>query len=256
MSIYYLFLSMLETLRNFNPHLSVDCVVFGFDGETLKVLLIERYGKKSQTKKHRKYKLPGDLIFKMEDLDGAAERVLQQLTGLKNIFLRQFHIFGDPNRIQNKDDLQWLEESAEIKISRVVTTAYYSLIRIDKTDSEKVSEHGASWHNVKKLPALAFDHTKIIKEGLERLQMAIRFEPICFELLPKKFTIRQLQTLYEVILDHELDNRNFRKKLLKAKYIQPSNEKQSGVAHKPAMLYTFNKKLYKETRKDLLYYNF
>src|SRR6056297_3982270 len=117
-----------SSLDKFNPQLSVDCVVFGFDGESLKVLLIEREAATSNSGLLRKSKLPGDLIFEMEGLDSAAERVLQKLTGLTNLFLRQFAVFGSPDRMKNKDDKQWLEESSGLEIRRVVTTAYYALI--------------------------------------------------------------------------------------------------------------------------------
>lgn len=241
---------------SFNPHLSVDCVVFGFDGTSLKVLLIEKEIDASEGHVPEKYKLPGDLIIRMEDLHTAAERVLQELTGLSNIFLKQFSVFGEPNRIADNEDKAWLEETSGVAISRVVTTAYYSLVRIDKSNIKNAIKNNASWHEVCKLPNLAFDHEKIIREGIQSLQMDVRNEPICFELLPRKFTLRQTQTLYEAIFGQELDNRNFRKKLLKANYIEPLDEKQNGVAHKPARFYRFNKTKYKNSRKDLLYYNF
>ena len=118
------------------------------------------------------------------------------------------------------------------------------------------NDHHASWHKIDKLPPLIFDHKEVILAGLDRLRSEIRFEPLCFELLPGKFTIRQIQTLYEVIMDQELDNRNFRKKLLNSNYIEALNEKEKGVAHKPAMFYRFNKEKYLETRKDFLNYYF
>ncbi len=241
---------------SFNPSLSVDCVVFGFDGTSLKVLLIEKEVDATEGQAPGKYKLPGDLIIRMEDLHTAAERVLHELTGLENIFLQQFSVFGEPNRIPDNEDKAWLEETSGVPISRVVTTAYYSLIRIDKSNIKNAIKNNASWHEVCNLPGLAFDHEKIIKEGIRSLQMDVRNEPICFELLPRKFTLRQTQTLYEAIFGQELDNRNFRKKLLKAVYIEPLDEKQNGVAHKPARFYKFNKTKYKNSRKDILYYNF
>ncbi len=239
-----------------NPHISVDCVIFGFDGARLKVLLIKRTGQKSEEPTAMKYKLPGDLIQHNEDLDKAAERVLRELTGLENIFLRQFKVFGNPDRIPDNDDRRWLEDTSGVNISRVVTTAYYALIKINKSRTESENNHHASWHTIDTLPPLIFDHREIILSGLERLQNEIRFEPLCFELLPGKFTIRQIQTLYEVILGQPLDNRNFRKKLLKAPYIEPLDEKQKGVAHKPAIFYRFNKKRYLAIKENLLYYNF
>jgi hypothetical protein len=236
-------------------------VIFGFDGDQLRVLLIERPEKKKDTSTisgtaEKKHKLPGDLIHLREDLDIAAARVLAELTGLQQIFLRQFAVFGDPGRIPDNEDRRWLESSSGITISRVVTTAYYSLIRIDKSNAEKENSHHASWHPIDALPSLIFDHREIILTGLEKLRNEIRFEPLCFELLPGKFTIRQIQTLYEVIFGQPLDNRNFRKKLLKAPYIEPLGEKEKGVAHKPALYYRFNKNKYLATRENLLYYNF
>ncbi len=244
-----------------NPHISVDCVIFGFDGDQLRVLLIERSEKQNDTisSSHaglKKHKLPGDLIHLNEDLDRAAERILAELTGLEQIFLRQFAVFGDPGRIPDNEDRRWLENASGIKISRVVTTAYYSLIRIDKSKTENENSHHASWYPLNKLPSLIFDHQEIISAGLERLRSEIRFEPLCFELLPGKFTIRQIQTLYEVILGQPLDNRNFRKKLLKASYIEALDEKEKGVAHKPALYYRFNNEKYREIRENFLYYNF
>jgi hypothetical protein len=241
--------------RHFNPHLSVDCVVFGFQGDSLKVLLIERYNN-HVIGSNRKFKLPGDLIIEMEDLDGAAMRVLRELTGLKDVFLTQFAVFGHPERISEKSDIEWLESTSGVKITRVVTTAYMSLIRIDKSRKENALSNNASWHEVTSLPPLAFDHREIIEKGLERLRYQIRFEPICFELLPGKFTVRQIQTMYECILQKELDNRNFRKKLLKAPYLEPLAEKQNGVAHKPARYYRFNREKFKAGASETSLYNF
>jgi len=247
---------MINQTANFNPHLSVDCVVFGFDGEDLCVLLIERIGSNGLYSNQKKYKLPGDLIHIREDLDGAAKRVLAELTGLNNIYLQQFSVFGNPERIDDHEDKMWLEETTGVVINRVVTTAYYSLIRIDKSKPENELSHHATWHRITDLPSLTFDHEQIITKGLESLRGEIRFEPICFELLPGKFTIRQIQSLYEAIIGHELDNRNFRKKLLKADYIEALDEKQQGVAHKPALFYRFDRQKYEDSKKDILYYNF
>lgn len=247
---------MHRKATEFNPQLSVDCVIFGFTGEKLKVLLIERNNRDSKNHSQAKSKLPGDLIHMGEDLDQAAERILAELTGLKEIFLRQFSVFGDPQRMSNKEDREWLEDTSGMKIQRVVTTAYFSLIEINNSCEKHELTHNASWHDINDLPPLTFDHEGIILKGLESLRKEIRFEPICFELLPDKFTIRQIQSLYEVILGQELDNRNFRKKLLKASYIEALNIKQKGVAHKPAMYYRFNSVKYLETRKNILHYNF
>ena len=253
--VLHSFAGMVQRPSIFNPQLSVDCVVFGFDGEQLQVLLVERSEGNARNDKTIKYKLPGDLIHRREDLDRAAERILSELTGLQDIYLRQFSVFGDPDRIPDNDDRKWLEKTSGVTIDRVVTTAYYSLIRIDKSKSEKEISNHASWHPVQSLPPLIFDHEKIVQKGLFTLRKEISFEPICFELLPGKFTIRQIQNLYEAILGQRLDNRNFRKKLLKAPYLERLNEKQTGVAHKPAIYYRYNREKYEKNRRDYWNYN-
>ena len=243
--------------KNFNPHISVDCVIFGFYEDSLKVLLIERDSLEDNSLKNKKvYKLPGDLIRRMEDLNDAAKRVLEELTGLTNIYLKQFAVFGKPDRLKSKNDREWLEQTSGLTISRVVTSAYYSLIKIHNSKKKNAIKNNASWHCVSELPHLAFDHKAIIRKGIDNLRKTIRYEPLLFEMLPYKFTIRQIQNLYEVILGQELDNRNFRKKLLKAPYVEPLEEKQKGVAHKPARYYKFNKRKFRESRKDALFFNF
>jgi len=241
--------------RNINPHISVDCVIFGFSTNQLKVLLIEREFTGESGRQINDHKLPGDFIAINEDLDLAASRTLEELTGLKNIYLQQFEFFGRPDRISNKMDIAWLNTTTGHQIQRVVTAAYYSLINITDTKSEFAIKNKATWIDVKQVPALAFDHGCIISRGLDHLQHALRNEPIGFELLPDKFTIREVQTLYEVILDCSLDNRNFRKKILKSKYIVQLEEKQSGVAHKPAYYYRFDREIYEKHKKESLGFN-
>lgn len=226
-----------------NPHISIDCVVFGFDGTKLKILLIRRKLNKQTTD----LKLPGDFITDDEDLDSAACRILKELTGLENIYLRQFSVFGSPTRISKKRDLDWLRKTTGLPIERVVTIAYYSLIRIRDSKKEKAVKNNALWMNLDEVDELAFDHSEILKSGLQTLQNKLQFKPVGMELLPKKFTIRQLQNLYENILAKPLDNRNFRKKVLKANYLIALEEKEKGVAHKPARLYSFNRDIYKDS---------
>lgn len=192
-------------------------------------------------------KLPGDFITDEEDLNSAASRILEEHTGLEKIYLRQFSVFGKPDRISKPRDLQWLRETTGLPINRVVTVAYYSLIKINESRKEKVELNNASWINISDINELAFDHSSIIESGLSTLRKKLQFEPVGMELLPEKFTIRQLQNLYETILDRKLDNRNFRKKVLKANYLIPLDEKQTDVAHKPARLFTFNKQLFKNS---------
>jgi 8-oxo-dGTP diphosphatase len=247
---------MISAVRSINPHISVDCVIFGFSTNQLKVLLIEREYSDELGNRSRDHKLPGDIISTREDLYKAACRTLEELTGLQNIFLQQFEVFGQPDRISRKIDMDWLAETTGMEIHRVVTTAYFALINISESNTDFAIKNNASWMDVNQIPVLAFDHMEIINRGLVHLQNALRNEPIGFELLPEKFTIRELQTLYEVILNCNLDNRNFRKKILKSKHLVQLEEKQAGVAHKPAYFYSFDKTIYDTNKKDSLGFNF
>lgn len=242
--------------RVINPHISVDCVIFGFSTSQLKVLLIRRDYTDEDGIPANDMKLPGDFITKREDLDLAAARTLNELTGLQNIFLKPFYVFGKPDRIHKEEDLNWFKETTGTDIHRVITTAYFALINISESNKNYAIKNNASWIDVHQVPRLAFDHQEIINKGLAHLQNELRNEPIGFELLPEKFTIRKLQTLYEVILNCKLDNRNFRKKILKAKHLIQLDEKQAGVAHKPAYYYRFDKEIYEHNRKNFLGFNF
>jgi len=247
---------MIYKGRTINPHITVDCVVFGFSTNQLKVLLIEREYRDESGHQAKDHKLPGDFITINEDLDLAAARILEELTGLKSIFLQQFAFIGQPDRITKKTDMEWLNTTTGMEIQRVVTSAYFALINITDSNSDFAIKNNASWIDVRDIPKLAFDHREIIDRGLTHLQLFLRNEPIGFELLPEKFTIRELQTLYEVILDCNLDNRNFRKKILKSNYLIQLDEKQSGVAHKPAFFYRFDKHIYDKQKKEYLGFNF
>jgi len=236
-----------------NPHISVDCVIFGFDGQHLKVLLIEREQIPAETPSMPSglLKLPGNFINDVEDLDHSASRVLKELTGLENIFLKQFSVFGSPDRLDNPNDLAWLRYTSGMPIERVVTVAYYSLVKINESNPTESLLDKTSWLTVSDLPKLSFDHNLIIERALDELRKELRTEPIGFELLPKKFSLRQLQNLYEVILGNKLDNRNFRKKVGKLEYLIAQPEKERGVSHKPAQLYKFDRKIFLKNRKDV-----
>lgn len=225
-----------------NPHISVDCVIFGFEHNKLKVLLINR-DLKDSTGRSNKLKLPGDFIIKREVLNDSAKRILKEYTGLENIYLRQFGVFDNPDRLSPEEDLKWLRDTSDLlDIDRVVTIAFYSLIKLNMSRKTELSiVYDAKWYPVENIPDLIFDHNKILNSGLLTLQKEFLTDPLCFELLPVKFTLNQLQKIYEVILGFKLDNRNFRKKINKLEYIIPLNEKQTGVTHKPARLYIFDK---------------
>ncbi|MFN2454433.1 MAG: NUDIX domain-containing protein [Pyrinomonadaceae bacterium] len=212
------------------PALTVDCVVFGLDlaESALKVLLIER----NLAPFKGRSALPGGFVQKNETIEQAALRELSEETGLTNIFLEQLYTFGDPGR----DPRGW-----------VVSVAYYALVSPDLHTLRAASDAGnALWISVDETPELAFDHRKILETALERLRGKVTYAPVGFELLPKKFTLSQLQKLYEIILEREIDNRNFRKKILSMNLLHELNERQAGVPHRAARLYRFDARRYKQ----------
>ncbi|MGJ8734004.1 MAG: NUDIX hydrolase [Cellulophaga sp.] len=224
-------------------NISVDCVVFGFDTITksLNVLLIKRYLEKDKEVLVDDYVLTGYHVYEDETLDQTATRVLEELTGLKNQYKKQFKAFGDPNRLMNKKDLVWIRNE-EFNL-RTITIAYYFLLKTDDVDLNK-NKYNAKWFPVNNLPEVGFDHKNIILEAYEDLKVKCLSEPIIFKLLPDKFTINEVQDLYQSILCIEIDNRNFRRKLINKKYIIALDEKQVGVSKKPAQLYMFSKDIY------------
>ncbi len=226
----------------YNPHISVDVVVFGFDDNSgLKVLLIDRDKNSQETFKRRK--LPGNLISLNERLYDSAIRVLREYTGIENLYLKQFAVFDNPGRIDRNEDLQWLIHETDTTIERVVTIAYYSLVNFNQYAWTELSRaYSAKWYGLDEIPQLIFDHNQIIEEGLNTLKKEFLTEPLGFELLPKKFTINQLQRITEAILGVRIDNRNFRKRISRLNYIVPLTEHQTGVSHKPARYYMFDQK--------------
>lgn len=214
------------------PALTVDCVVFGLDEEELKVLLIERALEPFQGK----WALPGGFVRIEETLDDAAMRELQEETGLQKVYLEQLYSIGDLNRDPRE---------------RVVTVAYYALVRLSSHKVKAATDaRQALWFSIDDLPKLAFDHDKILKMAHERLSGKVRYQPIGFELLPQKFTLRQLQHLYEVVLDRDLDKRNFRKKILGMEILEELDEVETDVAHRAARLYRFDRRAYKDLTKQ------
>lgn len=223
--------------------ISVDCVIFGFDDEDdqLKVLLIEQ--KKLSKKMITRMALPGDLVHDDECFETAAERVLKELTQMSGLFLQQFKAFGDPNRVKAKKDQEWLVGYRENPQRRVATLGYYSLVRMEDYQPFPSSFAAKTeWISIQDVPKmeLAFDHNIIFEEGLKALRNDFEQEVFASELLPKKFTLGQLQRLHEIILRKKLDKRNFRKNLKKMDELVPLNEKQKNVNHKPAQLYKFD----------------
>lgn len=224
---------------------SVDCVLFGLDDKKLKVLLIEQRQADSKDKKVTKLQtaLPGDLLKETESLDDAAKRVLKELASLKGIYLKQFYAFGDPMRVKNLKDQEWLRTFRAHPERRVITVGYYSLVKMEDFQPKASSFAGKTkWVDVYSIPELAFDHNLIVDRALEIFRHELIADNIGFELLPEKFTLSQLQHLHEIILDKKLDKRNFRKNMLKMEHLKPLDEKQKGVLHKPAQLYQYKSK--------------
>ena len=210
------------------PSLTVDCVIFGLDDSGLKVLLIQR----GQAPFEGQWALPGGFVHMDETIDEAARRELQEETGVSHVFLEQLYTFGAIKRDPRE---------------RVVTVSYYALVKLsDQRIRASTDARNAAWFAVDDLPKLAFDHMGIFEMALSRLKNKVRYQPLGFELLPEKFTLTQLQKLYETILERELDKRNFRKKILAMDLLVELEEIEQDVAHRAARLYSFDKKKYEK----------
>jgi 8-oxo-dGTP diphosphatase len=223
---------MAFTYDHARPALTVDCVVFGLDEADLKVLLIQR----DLEPFAGRWALPGGFVRVAESLDQAARRELQEETGLTKVFLEQLYTVGEPDRDPRE---------------RVVTVAYYALVRLGDHQVQAATDaRNAAWFAVDDLPDLAFDHDGIVEMALRRLQGKVRYQPIGFELLPPKFSLTQLQRMYEIILERPLDKRNFRKKVLSLDILQDLDEVEQDVAHRAARLYRFDERTYRQKVKD------
>ena len=215
----------------FKSAFSVDCVIFGYHEKQLKVLLIERGTEPFEGF----WALPGDLVYPLEDLDGAASRVLKDLTSLSEIPIKQVHTFGRVDRHP---------------LGRVITVAYIALVETQDLKPQASSWASATkWHSLKRMPKLAFDHKDILHSALDGLKDIVLREPIWTKVLPEKFTLTQLQEFYETILGRTFDKGNFRKKVQDVKYIQKLDEMQRNVNHRPSALYRFDEKKYNENSK-------
>ncbi len=219
---------MANTHEYPRPALTVDCVIFGLDeSNKLKVLLIQR----ALDPFKDFWALPGGFVDMEETLEAAALRELEEETGVRDVFIEQLYTFGDPDRDPR---------------GRVVSVAYYALVNLGEHPVRASSDaRNVRWFELDKIPGLAFDHFKILNTAINRLKAKVRYQPIGFELLPDKFTLSQLQELYETILGVEegLNKRNFRKRIQQMGVLKEAG-KQSGVAHRPAMLYSFDKEQY------------
>ncbi len=211
--------------------IAVDCIIFGFDGKQMKALLIKRDFEPEKGK----WSLMGGFVNKSESVSDAAKRVLKQLTGLSNIYMEQLQCFGNVDR-----------DTA----GRVVSIAYFALINIDDYVDQLNYNHEARWFPLNEIPALIFDHSCMVHTAKQRLQQKVSNHPIGFELLPYKFTLTQLQNLYEAIYENSLDRRNFTKKILSFGFLKKLDEKERESSRKGSFYYIFEKEIYSKFENE------
>ena len=208
-------------------YVATDCIIFGFEDGKLKLLVFKRRVEPLMGE----WSLIGSFVRLNEDVDQAAQRVLEEITGLRNIYMEQLRSYGAANRDPGY---------------RCVSIGQYALIRINDYDKKLVEKHGAHWYDVDDLPDLVLDHNQMVVDALEKLKQKARYQPLGFELLPEKFTIPQLQQLYEAIYQKELDARNFRKKALSNNVLIKLEEKDKISSRRGAFLYKFDDKTYQK----------
>jgi 8-oxo-dGTP diphosphatase len=223
----------MHTYNYPRPALTVDCIVFGLDAELeLKIMLIKRDISPFQGE----WAIPGGFVRMDETLEQSALRELREETGIHDVFLEQLYTFGDLERDPR---------------DRTITVSYYALINLVEQEIQAATDASeANWFRISEIPKLAFDHDQILQTAIARLRGKIRYEPIGFELLPQKFTLTQLQKLYETVLDRQLDKRNFRKKILSMDLLIDTNELEQGVSHRAAKLYRFDENKYLELKQN------
>lgn len=222
----------MTTYYNINPqfYVSVDCIIFGFDKGSLKLLLLKRNFEPAKGS----WSLMGGFVQDGESVDDAAKRVLAELTGLENVYMEQVGTFGEVDRDPGE---------------RVISVAYYALININEYDRNLVQQHNAHWAEINEIPPLVFDHPQMVKQARIMLQKKASSEPIGFNLLPSLFTLFQLQSLYEAIYGEPLDKRNFRKRVADLNYIEKTDKIDKTGAKRGAALYKFNENAYRKAPK-------
>ena len=213
--------------KNDKMYVATDCIIFGFDEGKLKLLIFKRRVEPLKNS----WSLIGSFVKLNEDVAQAAKRVLKEITGLGNVFMEELKSYGKAERDPGY---------------RSISIGQYALIRLDDYDKKLVKKHGAHWYEIDKVPTLVLDHNQMVEDALERLKRKARYKPIGFELLPEKFTIPQLQQLYEAIYQKDLDARNFRKKVLSLNVLVKLDEKDKSTSRRGAFLYKFDYKNYQE----------
>ena len=222
-----------------NKHLvAVDCIIFGYDilEKEIKLLLFKRIVEPAKGR----WSLAGGFVERDESLDDAASRILRKLTGLESVYMKQSFAYGETDRDPG---------------DRVISVAYFALIAIRDINRELAEQNGVSWRSLSKLPDLIFDHPIMVTRALNELQNQIKIRPVGFELLPEKFTLVQLQDLYEAIYQRKIDKRNFRKKILSMGILEKLDEKERETSKKGAFYYKFNEGSYKRLKQNGFYFN-
>ncbi|MBC7946256.1 MAG: NUDIX hydrolase [Chitinophagaceae bacterium] len=212
---------------------AVDCIIFGFNGKELKALLVKRRLEPEMGR----WSLMGGFVQQEESVEQAATRVLDQLTGLTDIYMEQLYCFGDVKRDPG---------------GRVVSVAFFALIKIDDYDEALMMDHHSQWFSLNKLPPLVFDHKNMIRQARQRLKEKASTHPIGFALLPLKFTLQQLQGLYEAIYETSLDKRNFTRKIHSLNILHKLGEKDKESSKKGAFYYVFDRKKYEQLDKEAI----
>jgi ADP-ribose pyrophosphatase YjhB (NUDIX family) len=219
-------------------HVAVDCIIFGYDilEKEIKLLLFKRIVEPAKGK----WSLAGGFVDSNESLDEAASRILRKLTGLESVYMKQSFAYGEADRDPG---------------DRVISIAYFALITLRDINRELAEQNGVSWRSLSRLPDLIFDHPLMVKRALTDLKSQIKIQPVGFELLPEKFTLVQLQDLYEAIYQKTVDKRNFRKKILSMGILEKMEEKERETSKKGAYYYKFNEGTYKRLRQNGFYFN-
>jgi hypothetical protein len=232
----------MDLMKLYSEHpkhlVAVDCIIFGYDilEKEIKLLLIKRDFEPAKGK----WSLAGGFVKEDESLDDAANRILFSLTGLRDVYLEQSYTYGRTDRDPG---------------ARVISTSYSALIKIKDRDRELKELHGAHWQSLSRLPHLIFDHQEMVKKALGELKMTIKVKPVGFALLPEKFTLVQLQDLYEAIYQRRIDKRNFRKKILSMNILEKLDEKEKETSKKGAWYYRFNRESYELHRNQGFFFN-
>jgi ADP-ribose pyrophosphatase YjhB (NUDIX family) len=238
-----------EASNEFLAHISLDCVIFGFHAGQLRILLLKMQNQELLA-------LPGGFMMRQETLEEAAIRTLEERTGLRNIFLQQFHAFSDPARSDSGTRMEDLKKlgmhpaKLEWFMQRFISVGFYALVEFSRVaPTPDALSDSCSWYSLEERGKLILDHDRILDTALATLRTQLNHQPIGYNLLPRKFTMPELQKLYETILDKKLDRRNFQRKMLSYGILNVLDEKRTGVAHKAPYLYSFHLRNYQKALK-------